>query len=79
MKIGALSLFTRTSDQRTINIAAWHNPRSYTWRWVLSLHRFKADEQRHGWLWSKHGASTTIRIPHICLITFQTQQPMWKP
>ncbi len=39
MKIGALTLFSRTSSKRTFSLAAWHSPHSLTWRWGLMLHR----------------------------------------
>jgi hypothetical protein len=39
MKIGALTLFSRTSDRKTVNLASWHSSHSLTWRWGLSLRR----------------------------------------
>jgi hypothetical protein len=34
-----LTIFSRTSDRKTINVASWHSPHSLTWRWILSLRR----------------------------------------
>lgn len=39
MKIGALSLFNRTSCRRTFSVASWHSTHSLTWRWALSVVR----------------------------------------
>ncbi len=38
MNMGALSLFSRTNNKALFNIAAWHNPRSLTWRWIVSVY-----------------------------------------
>jgi hypothetical protein len=35
MKIGALSLFNRTSSAQHISVASWHSSHSLTWRWGL--------------------------------------------
>jgi hypothetical protein len=39
MKIGALSLFNKTSSKSDFSIAHWHSSHSLTWRWGLSLRR----------------------------------------
>ncbi len=39
MRIGPLSLLSRTSDSKTINLASWHSSHSLTWRWIMSLRR----------------------------------------
>lgn len=39
MRIGALTLFHKTSDRRSISLAYWHSPHSLTWRWGLNLSR----------------------------------------
>lgn len=46
MRIGPLTLFSRTSDGKTISLAYWHSPHSLTWRWALSL-------RRHQMMWPK--------------------------
>jgi len=46
MRIGPLSLLSRTSDSKTISLAYWHSPHSLTWRWGLSL-------RRHPLAWTK--------------------------
>lgn len=46
MRLGPLTLFSRTSDRKTINLAFWHSPHSLTWRWGLSL-------RRHPLMWPK--------------------------
>ena len=38
MRIGGLGLFNRTNSRSLFNIASWHNPRSLTWRWILSVY-----------------------------------------
>lgn len=37
MHIGGFSLFSRTSSKHSFNIASWHNPKSLTWRWIISV------------------------------------------
>lgn len=37
MRVGPLTLFSRTSDRRTFSLASWHSPHSLTWRWSLSF------------------------------------------
>jgi hypothetical protein len=37
MELGALSLFKRTSNKSTVNIAAYHSRHSLTWSWILSV------------------------------------------
>ena len=46
MRIGPLKLLSRTSSDKTINLASWHSPHSLTWRWVMSL-------RRHPFAWPK--------------------------
>lgn len=46
MRFGPLTLFSRTSDRKTISLAYWHSPHSLTWRWALSL-------RRHQVMWPK--------------------------
>lgn len=54
MRIGPLSLLSRTSDRKTINIASWHSPHSLTWRWIMSL-------RRHPFAWPKpHARMNTV-------------------
>ncbi|MCW5722054.1 MAG: hypothetical protein KIS86_13015 [Devosia sp.] len=54
MRIGPLSLLSRTSDRKTINLASWHSPHSLTWRWIMSL-------RRHPFAWPKpHASANTV-------------------
>ena len=46
MRFGPLTLFQRTSSDKTINLASWHSPHSLTWRWIMSL-------RRHQLMWPK--------------------------
>ena len=82
MKIGGLSILTKTSAPYTRTVVAWHNPKSITWLWALSFHKFKADEKRTGFSWysSPHNSvrNSCLRIPHIGLIYFNQQKPMWR-
>jgi UDP-N-acetyl-D-mannosaminuronate dehydrogenase len=42
--IKGFRMFQRTSSPRVINLASYHDPRSLTWSWILSLAR---EEQWH--------------------------------
>lgn len=53
-----LSLFRRTSDRRTLNIAAWHSPHSLTWRWLLSVGFQRIEFAKPRGMWRTTG-------PHI--------------
>lgn len=77
MRFGGFSLFNRTSAGRTFNIASWHNPKSLTWRWVLSVsftgwHRFV----RLGFYRVSNGRLIGLNAPFVS-VNFQTQEPMW--
>lgn len=37
MKLGPLSLFSKTSSRRDFNLASWHSSHSLTWSWIVSL------------------------------------------
>jgi len=74
MKIGALSLFTRTSDPRLFDIAAWHWRRSLTWSWVLSAQTCSRWRMPRIYLYHR---SAIIIIGPIAL-HFQRQKPMWR-
>lgn len=39
MRVGALTLFERTSSPRSFNLAAWHSRHSLTWRWIIYVTR----------------------------------------
>lgn len=39
MKLGALTILTRTSSHSTFSLASWHSTHSLTWRWALHLTR----------------------------------------
>jgi hypothetical protein len=83
--IRGLTLFGRTNESNRWIIAAWHNPRSITWRWLLSFgwaptqrqfnfHRFKINT----------GLSFDIHVPFVGWFAFRTQRSMfmhksWKP
>lgn len=54
MKIGALSLFTRTSGSG-INIAAWHSPHSLTWRWLLGAGFQRIEFAKPRGMWKNDG------------------------
>ena len=82
MKFGSLSILTKTNDPYTRIVVAWHNPKSITWLWALSFHKFKADEKRSGFAWSSSphncGRNSSFRVPFIGLIYFNQQKPMWR-
>jgi hypothetical protein len=80
MRLGALSLFTRTNTPGCINIAAWHSRRSLTWSWVLNFRRFRADEWRVFPLWGGHGRwghdQWFVRIPWLGIFHWHRQERM---
>lgn len=51
----ALSLFRRTSDRSTINIASWHSPHSMTWRWLLSASVQRIEFAKPRGMWETTG------------------------
>lgn len=55
MCIGPLSLFHRTNNRVLFNIAAWHNPRSITWRWIFSVYFRRPTFQPHFYAHSNRG------------------------
>lgn len=79
MKLGALSLFSKTNSRQTFNLAAYHSPHSLTWSWVLSLGfdrswrkvngrpRFSARRGPMGWV---------VALPFVSL-NYQRQREMW--
>lgn len=80
MKNG-LNFFRKTSQRGSWNIAAYHNPHSLTWSWVLSLSLFRADEGRVRPLWwsypTNQGRQWGFRIPYVGIVSWHRQQPMW--
>lgn len=83
MKIGHLYLFQYVRGNGTVTrdwmIAAWHNPRSLTWRWVLSWYSFNESCRRGvsflrlntGWMW-------VANIPCVGHFHLQTQYSVWR-
>ncbi len=77
MRFGGFSLFQRTSSLRTINLASWHNPRSLTWSWILSLAR--EDVSRWGFFpyRTNDGLQWVLRAG-VFSLHWLRQKPMWK-
>lgn len=73
-----LHFFTRTSDRRCWNIAAFHSPHSLTWSWILSF-SYDGGRIRPHWYGYKdnNGLQWGFRIPLIGFIRWSRQQPMW--
>jgi len=69
-------------DRNAIMLAGWHNPRSITWRWVLSYHRRNSPWWRPRLplrLWRHNaGGSIYLRLPLIGSLCFAWQQSMWR-
>lgn len=73
-----LKFFTRTSSRNTFNIASYHNPQSWTWRWLLHFSFLREGEARIFPLWYSCGRQRGVRIPFLGMFTWATQEPMWK-
>lgn len=58
MHIGGLSIFSRTSSAKRINLASWHSPHSLTWRWILSLGRHQL------WTFKPYAFGRALRHGH---------------
>lgn len=76
-----LTLLTKTSQRGRWNIAAYHNPHSLTWSWIVSFARFTADEARVRPLWFSYrtndGLQWGFRVPFLGIIQWSRQQPMY--
>lgn len=85
MKIGHLELFKRMNSNGTpiksFAVAAWHNSRSITWRWVITY-----SPRKHGRTgvyfnrtYKGRGLNffAGINCPYIGSITVHTQPSMW--
>lgn len=71
-------LIQQTNDRHTVNLASYHDPKSITWSWVLSVSSFKPGEARF-WpiFWRDFlGRGWTVRMPMVGFIRWQTQQKM---
>ena len=76
-----LTIFEKTSSKTRWNIAAYHDPLSLTWSWVLAFDRFQADEARIFPLcWRlPHGQEKWgFRIPFVGMITWMAQEKMMR-
>lgn len=74
-----LKFCRRTNKRGCYNIAAYHDPRSLTWSWVLSA-SFDSWSRRSslGWLVGKIGKQMWFRIPFVGELRFQWQSKMFK-
>ena len=78
-----LSVLRRTSDQRTLNLLAYHSPHSLTWSWILSLQvdRIAGNEYANRLRFGFHpyrtnqGLQIAFLVPWLCL-QWHRQQPM---
>jgi hypothetical protein len=74
-----LRLFSRTSDQRSWNLASFHSPHSLTWSWILSFRLPRGDEGRwlgfHRWQ-TNDGGQWLLQIAR-CALQWHRQRPMW--
>jgi hypothetical protein len=61
------------TDRRSVLLAAWHSPRSVTWRWTLSWHSYRARGYRHNC-----GGSCAVPIPLAGSLCFAWQRPIWR-
>lgn len=73
-----LTLFTRTSDRRRWNVAAFHSPHSLTWSWILSFSAPRADEGRWLNFWryrDNNGLQWGLQVARHCL-RWHKQRPL---
>lgn len=74
--IKGLKLFSRTSNERCINLASYHSPHSLTWSWILSVSR------QSGWkTWfypyrTNGGLQWVLRLPFFA-VQWNRQRPMF--
>lgn len=71
------AFFHRTSKRGCYNLAGYHDPRSLTWSWVLSV-SFDSWARRlsPGPLAGKVGQMVFVRIPLVCEFHFHWQRKM---
>jgi len=76
--IGPLSLFTRTNVKNTVNIAAWHNPRSITWLWLLHFSWGSGNYARGKWgvVFGPYPRRFQVRLGYV-EFHFSKQRSMW--
>lgn len=77
--MSGLTIFEKTSSKTRWNIAAYHDPRSYTWSWVLAFDRFQEGENRVFPLFWRlaHGQEKWgFRIPLVGMISWMSQEKM---
>lgn len=73
-----LRFFRRTSARHSYNIAAYHDPRSLTWSWLVSI-SFDSWSRRltPGPLVGRVCQQVWLRIPFVCSLHFQWQRKMF--
>lgn len=75
-----LSLFSRTSDRYTFNLATFHSPHSLTWSWGVSfiLPRSAGEGRWLGaWTYLNNGGRQFGFQIMRCQLTFSRQRPMF--
>lgn len=83
MKLGALSLFAKTSSRRSFNLAAYHSPHSLTWSWVLSLNFDRSWRKANGWprfavsIYSTNGGPQWAVVLPFVSLNWHRQREMW--
>lgn len=83
MRLGGLSLFSRTSSRSSFNIASYHSPHSLTWSWILSVNFDRMWRKPNGWPRAgvyphrnNNGLQIVVTMPCI-VVHLHRQREMW--
>lgn len=77
MKFKGICLFERTNSKTLFIIAAYHHPKSITWRWALYLDIKKDKFKFHFWKNAYLNPRFVIGFKYFG-IELQTQDHMWR-
>lgn len=78
--MNGFKFFSRTSDKKCWNLAAFHSPHSLTWSWILSF-RLPRSRDEGRWIGfsryrTNEGLQWYLQFARTCL-TWHSQRPMW--
>jgi len=83
MRLGGLSLFTKTNSRGLFNLAAYHSPHSLTWSWIVSVKFDGVWRRPSGWprfgVWAhrdNQGLQVSVTLPFM-VFSRHVQEPMW--
>lgn len=78
LKIGPLSLVSRTNRPGLVNLAAWHWRGSITWSWILSIDLSAGDRRFGAWRYRTNGGLQWGVIAFRRSLRWHRQEPMWR-